>query len=1010
MSRHFLMVVRLHADGMGTARYHGIHQGAPEWPPAPARVFQALVAGVARGQAVPETFDAALRWLERLPPPVIAAPPRTLGQAVSIYVPNNDADALANPSDVSSIRTAKRVQPSLFDGAQPLLYTWSLPDGELPEQALVSAAHTVCQLGRGVDMAWADACVLSNDELQTLLQRYRGIVHRPAPGATVQPMLPCPMLGSLDSLVQRHRAPRLRVEGAGKKARVLFTNPPKPRFVAVSYAPVRRLVLYDLRERGTTKPWPWPLQRAVVLVEQVRDAAAARLRQAIPDAADAIERCLIGRAANGSGAVPLAQRVRILPLPSIGAVHADQAIRRVLVEVPSGCPLAAEDLDWAFSGLDSINADTGELSPWTLTKADQTDMQTHYSVNSHHWQSVTGVALPEMAARRRIDPTRQQAEAKSADERQAEEERAVAAVQLALRHAGVLAVATQVRVQREPFTGRGKRAEAYAEGTRFLKERLWHVALSFDRPVAGPLAIGDGRFVGLGLLAPSAQASGFSADPATWTGEQSDGVFVVQTAGDATDGIPDAPLVLARALRRAVMARVRDALGPSATGSLNPYFSGHEANSNTPDARPTRHVAFHWDGPRRRWLVVAPHRLERRRAYTWERGHLAVLDRALEGLTDLRAGAAGRHAVQRAMLFEGDPFLAPATAWESVTPYDVTRHRRLSSAAEALMVDVLAECTRCGLPQPCVTVLDANSLSGRGLQARLRLEFAVPVAGPIALGRSSLLGGGLFSAKESADNPKHGLEDGLEDSDLRMAPTARSGAGGASARARSGSDLAEHGFRARDGGSGLAEGPARGTTQPADATRHFDTAEGTLNYSELARRLAEPLLRIDDRIRSGEFAERSMDADLLLAFHAALGADLFPEQAGRYRTVAVQVGAHEAPPPHQVAERILEYVRNLDARLQHLPDEPDDRWLEALAYAEGELLSIHPFPDLNGRISRLWMLELLRRMGLPPVDIVPSDADFRQRYLSALSAADRRVWQPLQALWRERLERAGEQP
>lgn len=153
-----------------------------------------------------------------------------------------------------------------------------------------------------------------------------------------------------------------------------------------------------------------------------------------------------------------------------------------------------------------------------------------------------------------------------------------------------------------------------------------------------------------------------------------------------------------------------------------------------------------------------------------------------------------------------------------------------------------------------------------------------------------------------------------------------------------------------------------------------------------------------------------MDADLLLGFHAVLCADLFPEQAGRYRTVGVQVGAHEAPPPHQVAARILEYVRNLEARLQHLPAEPDDRWLETLAYAEGELLSIHPFPDLNGRISRLWMLELLRRMGLPPVDIVPSDADFRQRYLNALAAADRRDRQPLQTLWRERLERAGEQP
>ena len=106
MKRHLLMTVRLHADGMGTARFHGMHQGTPEWPPAPARVFQALVAGVAQGHVLAEEPAAALQWLERLGPPLIAAPLRTVGQAVSLYVPNNDADALADPSDVSSIRTA----------------------------------------------------------------------------------------------------------------------------------------------------------------------------------------------------------------------------------------------------------------------------------------------------------------------------------------------------------------------------------------------------------------------------------------------------------------------------------------------------------------------------------------------------------------------------------------------------------------------------------------------------------------------------------------------------------------------------------------------------------------------------------------------------------------------------------------------------------------------------------------------------------------------------------------
>ncbi|GAB4122352.1 MAG: hypothetical protein Kow001_20390 [Acidobacteriota bacterium] len=59
-----------------------------------------------------------------------------------------------------------------------------------------------------------------------------------------------------------------------------------------------------------------------------------------------------------------------------------------------------------------------------------------------------------------------------------------------------------VRVQREPFEHNGARVEPFAEGTRFDKHRLWHVEIEFREPVIGPLVLGDGRFLGLGLMAP----------------------------------------------------------------------------------------------------------------------------------------------------------------------------------------------------------------------------------------------------------------------------------------------------------------------------------------------------------------------------------------------------------------------------------------------------------------------------------------------------------------------------
>ena len=69
---NLVLTIRLH-----DARYHG----ATEWPPAPARVFQALVAGVARGNSIPSTAARAFEWLETLAPPVIAAPKARAGSA-----------------------------------------------------------------------------------------------------------------------------------------------------------------------------------------------------------------------------------------------------------------------------------------------------------------------------------------------------------------------------------------------------------------------------------------------------------------------------------------------------------------------------------------------------------------------------------------------------------------------------------------------------------------------------------------------------------------------------------------------------------------------------------------------------------------------------------------------------------------------------------------------------------------------------------------------------------------
>lgn len=742
MALHLLLTVHLHGDGQGSARYHGVNQGAPEWPPAPARVFQALVAGGARGNALPESLVPALEWLERLEPPIIGAPSRTLGQRVALFVPNNDGDSLTDPRDVSPLRTKKAVQPSLFAESEPLLYAWALPDDSALANSIVEAANDLYQLGRGVDMAWALGEVVDDAALQARLEKYRGVLHKPELGVQGERMLACPVPGSLASLIRRHRTAKLVAEGDGKGARTLFTNPPKPRFLSVSYERTRRQVVYELRDRTTDKPWPWALDRVVKLVEKLRDEAAARLKEGLPSHAEQIERTLVGRRGEGEQAGPIAHRVRIIPLPSIGSPHADRAIRRVLLDVPSGSALRAADVEWAFSGLEWAHPVTGEVSPLVVVRSDSDDMVRHYLGPSRRWRSVTAVALPDPAKRRRIEPTRRSEEAKDGKERIEEEARAVAAVHQALRHADIRATAVAIRVQREPFEARGARAEEFSEQTRFEKERLWHVELELDRAIVGPMVIGDGRFLGLGLMAPVPEPwSPYNSarQLAVSVAELSDsGVFAFDVMGDAKND----PELLARALRRAVMARVQAVIGRA---PLDSYFSGHQENGTKVESTRWNHLAFHWDPLARRLLVVAPHVLDRRRATRFERQNLDILRKALEDFTELRAGAAGRFLLVRASLDDSDTLFKPSRSWTSLTPYAVTRHVRRASAVEALTADVSAECARSHLPRPSVTVLDARGVPGSGLQGSVRLDFSVAVTGPIALGRTRYLGGGFFS-------------------------------------------------------------------------------------------------------------------------------------------------------------------------------------------------------------------------------------------------------------------------
>jgi CRISPR-associated protein Csb2 len=498
MNSYLAIHVRLH-DG----RYHG----AGDWPPSPARLYQALIAGVGLGGPIPESTVSAFQWLESLPAPEIIVPQYQTTTGYTNYVPNNDLDAKkGDPGQIGGIRSGKTIRACLFDDALPLHYLWTLPSDDKFEthaREIIETADRLYQFGRGVDMAWAFGEFLDESQVVELRERDGFIKFSPDAGPRGL-SLPTPVAGSYQSLKNRYQAgaKRFTIARSGKSITKTFIQPPQPRFHSTSYNSPPAVLLFELRrDDEESAPHSAPLESIAALTATIRDSVLERLHSGLSQKSAEIDRCLLGKNPDGSHAGTSKDRITILPLPSIGHHHADMLIRRAAVFASTNCSISIPDLRWAFSNLKLCRFETAVV----LLPASDASMLSHYAEAGEvrTWRTITPIALPDAAARRRIAPERKLQEAKAAHEKAEEESQAVAAVMQALRHAGYREGGANVtRIQRVPFQAHGKRVEDFAPGSRFAKERLWHVEIEFSKALRGPLILGDGRFCGLGLFAP----------------------------------------------------------------------------------------------------------------------------------------------------------------------------------------------------------------------------------------------------------------------------------------------------------------------------------------------------------------------------------------------------------------------------------------------------------------------------------------------------------------------------
>lgn len=172
-------------------------------------------------------------------------------------------------------------------------------------------------------------------------------------------------------------------------------------------------------------------------------------------------------------------------------------------------------------------------------------------------------------------------------------------------------------------------------------------------------------------------------------------------------------------------------------------------------------------------------------------------------------------------------------------------------------------------------------------------------------------------------------------------------------------------------------------TRPADATSYRETAFGIIPRAELVKLEAKGIAKGLEYVLYLK-TDEPLTPGLLLHLHKICFGWIFPDWAGKYRSADVETSTYRFPPFYKVPELAKSFFDNLNERLKHSFDS-----VELIAWAQYQLVWIHPFLDYNGRIARLFSNLLMLRFGLPIVEVRAEKGQDRKRYIQAMKAADR---------------------
>ncbi|MEX2270439.1 MAG: type I-U CRISPR-associated protein Csb2 [Vicinamibacterales bacterium] len=488
-----LLSVRL-LDG----RFHGLAANGdrPNWPPSCFRLFQAIIAGNARGESIPPHVVEALKWLETLPPPVIVAPASKPGRVTLTYVLNNTE---------GRSRTQKFLRPTLLNGDRLIEFAWQYDPAERIAQnhadVLVDAVRHVRAFGWGIDLATGHGAIQKQvPEPSESRRRFFPRQHSEEPGTEIR----VPREGSMDSLRECYRQYLGRF--AARDSTLLESGGPLYQPWPYTAGTARPTIVFKIECDDEVKPFSYPQSKLVHVAGMVRHLARETMKKNPPHdlrgrgPAEWVESYVAGhRSPQDKADDVLHTQLSYVPMQSIGSPNTDPGVRRVMIVAPIGDEAWLEHVASRLDGALLKPLPNTTLPPGTrLERIDnkrKDGVRDAYLNDSVTWASVTPVILPGHNDHK-PEKTRkliEKALAQSGIDQPCEFEWS------AFSHFRKMLPAHKYR--KDQSNPAKKILINYIRPDHLLEQSAVHLKVIFTDAIPGPLTIGAGRHCGFGLMA-----------------------------------------------------------------------------------------------------------------------------------------------------------------------------------------------------------------------------------------------------------------------------------------------------------------------------------------------------------------------------------------------------------------------------------------------------------------------------------------------------------------------------